>query len=311
MVPQKMIISVALCTYNGEKYLESQLNSILNQTVKVDEIVICDDVSSDTTMQIINEYKKRFPTIFNVIVNEKNIGYVKNFDKAITICTGDLILLSDQDDLWKRNKVETILNTAQSNNSKEVFCHDIEILNEDGSIINTSFWQSPGFNHNFNNRQILEYILFERNVFPGMTLAITKCAKKKYFPLKKPNSTIIHDYEIILKACNNEDFMIIPEALALYRLHADQNIGFGNLEKPEMSKDEIYLKIKRITFVEDVVEKLNLEPDLVKKYKNQCIRDYKNYIRNLKFPLNLFTHFKMKYYYKILNFDAIKKNNTI
>ena len=306
-----MKISVALCTYNGEEYLANQLDSILHQTVSVNEIVICDDLSFDTTVDIIKEYKERFPKLFKVFINEKNVGYVKNFEKAITVCSGDLIFLSDQDDLWKPDKVETVLKIAKKNVTKNVFSHNLEILNDDGNVIKTSFWKSPGFRTTFSNFQILEYLLFERNVFPGMTLVLKKEAKNKYFPLKKLNSTLIHDYELILRACNNNEFLLIPEVLTQYRLHANQNIGFGNLEKTEINKKEIYLKLKRITFVEDAVKQLNLKPDLIKEYKNQCIRYYKNYIRSLKFPLNIITHIKMKYYYKVLNFDAINKTKTV
>ncbi|MCX8533631.1 glycosyltransferase [Chryseobacterium luquanense] len=302
MVSQKVNISVALCTYNGEKYLSEQLDSIFLQSVYVDEIVICDDLSTDQTLEVIQSYLDKYPERIKLIVNEQNLGYVKNFEKAISKTTGDLIFLSDQDDIWLKNKVETVLNEFKNHPTKNVFSHDLEILSENGEIIKTSFWESPNFKKQFNNAQILEYLLFEKNVFPGMTLGITKNAKEEYFPLKKINTTIIHDYEIVLKSCNDEKFMIIPEVLSSYRIHEGQNIGFNNNKKPKDDLSEIYDKIKRLKFVENSVVGLNLNPKLYSNYKKKCKSDYKQFISNLSFPKNIITHLKMKYYYKILNF---------
>ena len=86
-----MKISVALCTYNGEQFLKEQLDSILKQTQKVDEIVICDDGSTDATINILENYSANYPNIFHIYRNKVNLRSVKNFEKAITLCTGDLI----------------------------------------------------------------------------------------------------------------------------------------------------------------------------------------------------------------------------
>ena len=77
-----MTTSVALCTFNGEKFLKEQLDSILNQTVTIDEIIVCDDGSTDATISILNSYKEKFPEIFNIYINEENLRSVKNFEKG-------------------------------------------------------------------------------------------------------------------------------------------------------------------------------------------------------------------------------------
>ena len=102
-------ISVALCTYNGEKYLHQQIDSILNQTVPVHEIVVCDDGSNDQTSKILTQYQTKFPEVFKIHFNTENLRSVKNFEKAISLCTGDIIFLSDQDDIWEENKVEVFI----------------------------------------------------------------------------------------------------------------------------------------------------------------------------------------------------------
>lgn len=96
-------ISVALATYNGEKYIEKQLDSIRNQTIKPDEVVIVDDKSSDRTVALINEFIAVNNLVnWKLFVNEKNVGYRKNFYNALKKVTGEVIFLSDQDDEWHK-----------------------------------------------------------------------------------------------------------------------------------------------------------------------------------------------------------------
>lgn len=100
-------ISVAIATYNGEKYLREQLDSLYSQTIKPDEVVVVDDCSSDGTSMILEEYRQRYGLRF--FINSNNLGVNRNFEKAIRNCTGDYIAISDQDDVWMPNKIETSL----------------------------------------------------------------------------------------------------------------------------------------------------------------------------------------------------------
>src|ERR1700748_3070750 len=93
------LVSVAMCTYNGEKYIRQQLDSILNQTWRNLEIVIVDDGSSDDTFAIISEYAEKDSRI-KCFKNEVNLGFNKNFEHAVELTTGDYIAISDQDDIW-------------------------------------------------------------------------------------------------------------------------------------------------------------------------------------------------------------------
>ena len=102
------MISIALTTYNGEKFLKEQLDSILNQTYSDYELVVCDDCSTDSTRQILKEYEKKDKRI-NVFLNNNNLGFKNNFEKAISLCTGEYIALSDQDDIWDEKKLEILL----------------------------------------------------------------------------------------------------------------------------------------------------------------------------------------------------------
>ena len=106
-----MTVSVAMCTYNGALYIEEQLRSILAQTVPVNEIVICDDGSTDATISVIEKVRKDVERLGMRLLLKENrtpLGVNANFEKAMGLCSGDIIFLSDQDDVWESNKVETI-----------------------------------------------------------------------------------------------------------------------------------------------------------------------------------------------------------
>jgi glycosyltransferase involved in cell wall biosynthesis len=99
-------ISVALCTYNGERFLARQLASIQQQTRTPDELVVCDDCSTDSTIEILKDFAASAGFPVRIIRNEQNLGFVANFEQAIRLCQGDLIALCDQDDIWYPTRLE-------------------------------------------------------------------------------------------------------------------------------------------------------------------------------------------------------------
>ena len=124
-----MTTSVALCIYNGIEFLAKQLDSIIRQTKPVDEIIICDDGSTDSTCNLVRQYIKECPVRIRLIVNPVNIGYTLNFEQAISFCSGDIIFLSDQDDIWMSHKVETICRFFEAHEDKEFVFTDAELVN--------------------------------------------------------------------------------------------------------------------------------------------------------------------------------------
>lgn len=102
------LVSIALCTYNGAAYIRQQLDSITDQSYTNLEIIICDDASADDTWKIIEDYQVTEPRI-KLFRNEKNIGYNKNFEKAFTLCSGEYVAISDQDDVWEKEKIELMM----------------------------------------------------------------------------------------------------------------------------------------------------------------------------------------------------------
>jgi len=121
-------VSIALATYNGESYLHDQLQSYLEQYRQPDEIVVCDDCSNDGTLEILEAFRASAPFMIRIFQNPCNIGYTKNFEKAMSLCTGDIIFFSDQDDIWLPNKIRAIEKLFESYGDKSLIVHDGAIV---------------------------------------------------------------------------------------------------------------------------------------------------------------------------------------
>ena len=104
------LVSIALCTYNAGDFLAPLLESLLNQTWTNTEIVCCDDKSTDDTVKTLERFHHQFPGKFRIYVNDTNLGYIKNFEKCLGLCSGELIAIADHDDIWKPHKLETLVN---------------------------------------------------------------------------------------------------------------------------------------------------------------------------------------------------------
>ena len=220
-----MKISAVVCTYNGEKYLEEQLLSILRQSTTVDEIIICDDNSKDNTLSVIHRLKNIYPNI-QLFVNETNLGVAKNFYNAINRCTGDIVFLSDQDDVWHPQKVEIMTQKMLSENVKVLFS-DAELVDENNQSLNTSLFETTGFNrkkHYLNSVNGRVLVFFENRIVSGATMSINRefVTKKIQFP---PDDFVLHDGWIASYASIYNEISYTNEKLLRYRQHAGNVIG--------------------------------------------------------------------------------------
>jgi glycosyltransferase involved in cell wall biosynthesis len=222
-----MKISVAMCTYNGEKYIKTQLESILKQTVSVDEIVICDDGSKDKTFEMIAQFQIEYPNKIFLYKNSVNMGSTKNFEKSISICTGDYIFLSDQDDVWKADKVEKIIQHFTDNPSIEAIFSNADLINENNEKINTiTLWDSVFFIEKQLKKPLDLFCLIKskRNMVTGATLCIKKEVKDLIIPF--PNiKKYYHDEWIAIIIASRNKLNYITEELISYRIHSKQQIG--------------------------------------------------------------------------------------
>ncbi len=122
-----MRISIAMATYNGSAYIQEQLDSFVRQTRQPDELVVCDDCSTDETMDILQDFREQAPFPVRLYRNASNLGFIKNFEKALSLCSGDILLLSDQDDVWFENRLEIVEHAFSLHPEKMVVLNDIAI----------------------------------------------------------------------------------------------------------------------------------------------------------------------------------------
>lgn len=232
--------SVALCTYNGEKFIREQIDSILNQSLKVDEIVVCDDGSTDQTQNILSEYENKFPSIFKIHFNEKNLRSVKNFEKAISLCSGEIIFLSDQDDIWKNNKVKIICDFFENNQSIDVICSNGCIIDENSSQQNLyTVWDVPNFLSE-NKKEIDYFKIFVTigNFATGASMAIRKSFINQILPFPTVEG-LHHDEWIALVSSEQKKFAFLNDKLLSYRIHSAQQVGGISYSKDEASKEKL------------------------------------------------------------------------
>ena len=129
-------IDILLATYNGEKYIKEQIDSILNQSYTNFNLIISDDSSTDSTVEILKEYEKKDERI-KLIVQKENLGYIKNFEYLLTQVNSKYYMFSDQDDFWVNDKVLKSYNKLVKENLDLVFC-DLEIVDENLNKVNES-----------------------------------------------------------------------------------------------------------------------------------------------------------------------------
>ena len=208
-----MKISIALATYNGSLHLEDQLNSYLLQTVLPYEVVVCDDLSNDLTWEILKRFKKEAPFKVELYRNKTRLGYAQNFSKVLDLCTGDIILLSDQDDVWFPYKIEEIIRIAKLNPNYHVFFNDALLTNENLNSLGISKLQ-----------QLRSFGNSEDSFVQGSCCAIRKIFLNLILPvptLYNGHDNWIGDLAILLKVK-----LIIKKSLQYYRLHGDNTSSY-------------------------------------------------------------------------------------
>lgn len=247
---------MVIATYNGEKFLEEQLYSIVYQSRIPDEIIIIDDCSKDNTAIIIKDFVNKFNNYINIkfLRNEKNMGVVKTFQTGITLCSNDIIFLADQDDIWLKNKVERILKVFYERRAIDVIAHGFTLIDHKGKIISDRVYPFK------KEGKISFNKIIKINKFPGCTMAF-KSSFKKYFQCI-PSGIYIHDWYIAVLAAISNGLYYYNIPLIKYRLHSNNTIGMNLNYKFKSSKnDRIDAYIKRIKFISEIIKML--EQDII------------------------------------------------
>ncbi len=208
-----MKISVAIAAYNGGSYISEQLVSILSELGENDEVIISDDLPNGNT----------YPTVLSFLESDPRVKYFKgpqkgvisNFENALCQCTGDVIFLSDQDDVWLKGKVQKVMREIE--NGAEVVLHDASVTDARLNITERSYFAVHGSNASFVKNLV-------KNSFVGCCMAFTAQVKQDILPF--PEEIPMHDWWIALVAMlKHRKIVLLPEPLILWRRHGDNVTG--------------------------------------------------------------------------------------
>lgn len=230
-------VSITMCTYNGEKYLRPQLDSILAQSHKNFELIISDDASKDGTQKILEEYSRKDPRI-KVSVNPVNLGYNKNFEKAFSLATAGYIAISDQDDIWEPRKIETILANWLPGSA---FVYSLS-----GNFYGEAFREKePAPNVNYDHiRHPFQH------VFGGLIHGHACMFKKEllvHCPPFPPG--IFYDAWLALYAASTGTIGCVPQTLTWHRVH-EKNSSRTLTSIRDKKEREQQLRLQQVHFLE-------------------------------------------------------------
>lgn len=265
----QVLVSIVLATYNGEKYLAKQLESLFHQTYMNIEIIAVDDCSSDKTVEILNEHAKRHRNM-KVVVNEVNLGFIKNFEKGCTLSSGEYISLSDQDDYWDLNKVKKMVEAIGEHSI--VYCNSTvcdEDLNSKGikisDLVNFKSWNN-----------CLQLAVFCRIYAHAMLF------KRSLFNIAYPFLEVIPpDWWLPYLSTFHGGMNYLPERLVLYRQHAENVSGvigtkrkkrdkMSRAKRSRLDKEKIRTRIRAFynACPSDMIKEKEVLRCLVKSYEN-------------------------------------------
>lgn len=268
-------VDVLLATYNGERYISEQIESILNQTYKNINLIISDDCSKDNTPEIIREYAQKDERI-KVYLQEKNLGVVKNIEFLLKQVQSSLYMLSDQDDVWLSVKIEKSVETLKKQDADLVF-GDLEVVDKNLKTIYTSFGDFMLL-----NRKIGKYIKsYKMNYLYNCITGCTVLSKKKFIekilPLPEKTKFLIHDHWIGLMVALDGKLAYMPEKYIKYRQHGNNQIGTNKVSHgfSEFSQVRQHFIDVKLGIFETYVENNSRFPNVVQKLNREALEYYR------------------------------------
>ena len=248
-------VSVALCTYNGERFLPDQLESILNQDyANITEIVCVDDNSSDDTWEILQEYANKY-SVIKIFHNDSNLGFNKNFEKAITLTTKQYIAIADQDDIWYQHKITKLVEAIKNN---LMSYSDNEYIDSKGNPLGKRF---SDFRNLKTCTSCLNFVLY--NGISGHTAMINRELLKYALPF---SDVISFDYWLAFHATQYGIIPYVNESLVGYRQHENNVFGATGVKKNDKvrsSRESSYARIEH--FSKNIHDNLKYEKQLLIK----------------------------------------------
>ena len=211
---------ILMAVYNGENYIKEQLNSIIRQTVKDWHLYICDDCSSDNTVDIVLDYVNKYPDKITLVQNSENMGHKAVFFKLLRMSKGDYVFTFDQDDVWKKDKIAVTLKGFQNEDTKTpVLVHtDLTIVNQKLEITSPSMIKSQ----HIDVRKNKPNDMLVQNIVTGCTMAMNRALVDI---LHEPKKVPVHDWWIATVASFMGKIKFVNKSTMYYRQHSENSVG--------------------------------------------------------------------------------------
>src|SRR5215831_850820 len=228
-----MKVSIAMCTFNGARFLPEQLASLRAQQRRPDELIICDDASTDETPQLLKDFSRTAEFPVHLSVNSTNVGTNKNFAQAINACTGDIVFLCDQDDIWNSEKIRSIESIFQAHPKAGLVFTDAEFLDESSAGSAKCLSAELAFGRRRQN--VVKTggafaLLLRQNYVCGATMAFRSAFRELILPIVE-DGPLIHDGWIALLISAVAGVSFIDRPLIKYRRHAAQQVGLARVSR--------------------------------------------------------------------------------
>ena len=293
-------VDILMATYNGENYLKEQIDSILNQTYKNIQLIISDDCSKDGTREILKKYEQNDK--IKIFYQQENLGYIKNFEFLLNKVESNLYMLSDQDDIWKEEKIEKSVEKLKNENVDLVF-GDLEVVDENLNTIYESFNKYMKLERKI-DKCIRNYKLqYLYNCITGCTILSKKELLDKILPLPSQSKYMVHDYWMGLIVSLNGKIGYIKEPYIKYRQHGNNQIGTEKVshkfKKLEQVRD-LFINVKLGIFT-SYVQNEEKFPENLKKQNKQALQYYEM-LKNKKY----FNFRSWNIFYKLYKEETFK-----
>lgn len=273
-----MKLSVVMAVYNGSKYIEEQLTSIYQQTKIVNEVIIIDDCSKDNSVEIIKNFILKHNLInWQIIENKNNLGYRENFKKGLSLSSGDIVFLCDQDDRWHHDKIEKMVKIMEDKRIMSL-ASSFNFMDQNGKIFTIKLKKGTA-----NNNLLEQTIKHKLNLIPlktilkanfsqGCTMALKRELIEEF--LRKSTGNLPHDWELNIISASNQGCYFLDEALIDYRIHDANTIGLDNAMNKNIVEEKTNRVNNRIMLSKKELENVDfaLQYPLSKEDKSMCQR---------------------------------------
>ena len=291
-------VDILLATYNGARFLKEQLDSILNQTHTEFRLIISDDKSTDKTRAIIEEYAAKDNRI-EYHFQKKNLGVIKNFEFLLKKVESDYFMFSDQDDIWKENKIELSLAKLKEDDADLVYS-DLEVVDRDLKTTYKSYWKLKGLEN-----KVKKYNNFEALYLNNFITGCTMLSKKKFIdlilPLPTKSKYVLHDYWVSLIVSQHGVLTYVKEPLIKYRQHKDNKIGSRKRSDEITNFDEL-----RYLFIDVKIEHFTVFVENEDKFTSMEMRRLAKealiYFENLR-RVNIINFSKWKLFFELYKYE--------